>query len=278
MDTATAAGVYTDLNLPSISIAVTAMILFVSLPVCAVLGFAIGHRVRKRLLRARRDIDVMVAETTLGAFLALLGLLLAFTFGNSLNYFNDRKVAMTTEANAIGTAFLRADLLAEPQQLELKDALLDYARTRVSSGSGTMPGQESALRKLDRSLQLQAQLWPLALEATAEPMPPATRSFVLAAINDVLDAHTVRIAKLSLPVSKYANAMMFVSALAAVFLLGNRAGMVGRKLTWRTFFFSGFLFVVMITIVDTQRATEGLIVIDQTPLKAVIFDMETTIR
>jgi hypothetical protein len=128
MDTATAAGVYTDLNLPSISIAVTAMILFVSLPVCAVLGFAIGHRVRERMLRARRDIDVMVAETTLGAFLALLGLLLAFTFGNSLNYFNDRKVAMTTEANAIGTAFLRADLLVEPQQLEIVQ-LTDPVRT-----------------------------------------------------------------------------------------------------------------------------------------------------
>ena len=88
----------------------------------------------------------------------------------------------------------------------------------------------------------------------------------------------IRIAALSLPISKFANAMMFVSALAAVFLLGNRAGIVGRNLTWRTFFFSGFLFLVMLTIVDTQRATEGFIVVDETPLKATIFDMEMAMR
>ena len=278
MESTTVVEIYSDLNIPATSMLASTLVLFVSLPILAIAGFVVGRRVRTKRLQAGLSIDNLVGETTLGAFLALLGLLLAFTFGNALSHFNDRKVAMTEEANALGTAFLRADVLSDPVKTELKTALLDYARSRVIAAPDRVLAEDTALAKLEHTLQLQAKLWPLALKGTADPVPAAMRSFVLGSINDVIDAHMIRIAALSLPISKFANAMMFVSALAAVFLLGNRAGIVGRNLTWRTFFFSGFLFLVMLTIVDTQRATEGFIIVDETPLKATIYDMEMAMR
>lgn len=93
-------------------------------------------------------------------------------------------------------------------------------------------------------------------------------------MNDALDAHLVRMKTLSQPVSETTLLMIVMAALASLFLLGNRAGLMGRSLTWRTFVFSGFLFVVIMTILDTQRSNEGFARVDDTALRATIFDME----
>jgi hypothetical protein len=69
--------------------------------------------------------------------LALLGLILAFTFSSGMNHYQLRKQAIVAEANAIGTAFLRADLQAEPGRTELKKALLEYARARAAQPGTT---------------------------------------------------------------------------------------------------------------------------------------------
>jgi hypothetical protein len=62
---------------------------------------------------------------------ALLGLILAFTYGAGVSRFDATKQATTVEANTIRIAFLRADMVAEPESTKLKQALLDYARTRL---------------------------------------------------------------------------------------------------------------------------------------------------
>ena len=110
-----------------------------------------------------------------------------------------------------------------------------------------------------------------------DPVPAPIKVFVGGAINDTIDAHLYRVETLSTPVSDVTQTMMLAAALVALFLLGNRAGIVGRKLTWRTFVFSGFLLVVMATIMDTQRSSEGLVRIDDTALRATIFDMQKTL-
>jgi hypothetical protein len=83
---------------------------------------------------------------------------------------------------------------------------------------------------------------------------------------------------LSAPISDYAQAMLLAAAIASLFLLGNRSGTIGRKLSWRTFVLSGFLFLVMTTIIDFQRGEEGFILTDEAALLATIFDMELAIQ
>ena len=127
---------------------------------------------------------------------------------------------------------------------------------------------------IDRSITAQAQLWPLTLKATADPVPPPVKTFVAGAINSVLDQHLDRVKTLSNPVSEFTQGMVLALAMTALFLLGNRAGVVGRDLTWRTFVFSGFLLVVIFTIVDTQRPVEGFVITVSAAMRATIFDME----
>ena len=92
---------------------VAILVLFVFLPGCALLGHRIGTLQYRRRDPSEPDRGLS-GETALGALLALLGLLLGFTFSAALNWREDRVSAVVEEAAAIGTAFLRADLLPEP--------------------------------------------------------------------------------------------------------------------------------------------------------------------
>lgn len=278
MEPTTAVAVYGEVNLPALSVLQTLFVLLLLLPLAAMLGWKLGSVRRKQTLAAGREIDMVVGETTLGAILAILGLLVAFSFGNALSQFDKRKQGALDEAAALGTAFLRADYLAEPGRTDLQRALLDYAETRVLSGKRPVTNRESAVVFLETTLLAQAELWPLTLAATEDPTPPAIKSFVAGAVNEVIDMHTYRLGALSEPVSDFVYVMMLATAVAALFLLGDRAAMLGRALTWRTFMLSGFLTIVMITIVDLQRSNAGMISLDQTALAATIFDMRAALE
>ena len=273
----TDAGQYSAITLPVFGYFTAVLFLFLILPLAAVCGFFVGRRRRRLLLEQDRDIDMVVGETTLGALLALLGLLLAFTFGNALTQSEARKSAIVREAATLGTAFQRADYLPEPGRTALQTALLDYAKTRRVP-AGLANTADAVLAFVDTSLREQAKLWPLTLDATAHPVPPPIQTFVAGAVNDVLDAHLFRMQSISTPITEATNNMVLAAAVLALFLLGNRAGMLGRSLTWRTFVLSGSLFVVMMTIIDTQRGHEGLIRIDDSTLGATIFDMQQALE
>ena len=70
-------------------------------------------------------------DVILSALLALLGLMLAFTYSFTNSRSDMRNRAAVDEINSIGTAFLRADLLDEPHRILVRTSLLDYARTLV---------------------------------------------------------------------------------------------------------------------------------------------------
>jgi hypothetical protein len=209
--------------------------------------------------------------------MALLGLLLAFAFGNSLTISQSIKDAITDEAAALGTAFLRVDYLAEPGRGELQAALLDYARTRMVPQGHAIATREQANAFLDATLTAQTRLWPLTLEATRDPTPPPIQAFVAGAVNTVLDAHLYRVATLSVPISALSQFIVLFSSCTALLLLANRTGMLGRTLTWRTFVFALFLGAVMYAISDVRRASEGLIRVDDSALAATIDEMEQSL-
>lgn len=185
---------------------------------------------------------------------------------------------MILEANALGTAFLRMDYLPEPARSELRHAIFAYAQTRLLPEGTGLVSQEAARAFIDRSLAAQANLRPLTVEATADPLPTPLATFVASSVNDVLDAHQVRMRSVTMPVVELTQNIVIVTALAALFLLGNRMGLAGRSLTWRTFLFCSLLFAVMMTIIDVQRVAQGLIRVDQSALKATLIDMERALR
>src|SRR5262249_5622159 len=97
-------------------VAVALLVLFV---VASELGFRIG-RASARTLNADSKSLVLTIET---ALLGVIGLLLGFSFSMSAGRFESRRDVMIDEGNAIGTAYLRAGLLADPERDDIRRSL-----------------------------------------------------------------------------------------------------------------------------------------------------------
>ena len=69
--------------------------------------------------------------TMVGATLGLLAFLLAFTFNMASSRYDARRQAFLGEVNAIGNAFLRADLLQEPYRSKTRDLFRQYVDLRL---------------------------------------------------------------------------------------------------------------------------------------------------
>ena len=127
------------------------------------------------------------------AVFALLGLLIAFTFSGALSRFDVRRAQAVDEANAIGTAYLRIDLLPASAQPLLRETFRDYVDARIATYRA-LPDLEAARRELARSQDLQREIWAQAVAATRMPESrPGTEVLVMPALNQMFDITTVRV-------------------------------------------------------------------------------------
>lgn len=127
---------------------------------------SLGMLVRRRRARERTEEDKSADQLVTSALLGLLALLLAFTFALALDRFDARRVLVVEEANAIGTTWLRAQLLDEPHRSRLSRLLQGYAETRLELAGLRDAGRRLAL--LRRSDLYHHQLW----SATAAAVRP----------------------------------------------------------------------------------------------------------
>jgi hypothetical protein len=243
----------------------------VILPVAAFIGWKSGRRTHFERGYDKTPPTSFPGEITLGATLGLLGLLVAFTFNFSLSRSEMRKDAQLQEALAIGTAFLRAEVLEEPGRSALRTALASYAETRLTNQS--IIRRDGLELFLARTLAAQAELWPTMQAAFREDTSPALRVLVINGMTDVLDAHTRRVAAGRDYVPQFPKLMLFSAAVAAMFFVGNNSGLRGRSLSWRTFFFAIVMASLIIVILDFERSQEGFIQIDTTIMRATIDDI-----
>ncbi len=243
------------------------VLLFVSLEA----GFRIGLARRKRIA----DAEGGGGGVVLNSMFALLGLILAFTYGSSVNRYLQRKQHVVNEANARGTAYLRAGLLEGKDAAELQRAILDYARTRVVS-TEEWSTQAGAMAIIERSLKAQSRLWPLTWRIVGSKQPGPIEALLAASVNEVIDEHTVGLAvtidRLPPPVFWM---LVFVAA-AAVSVAGFNAGLGGFMSRWRMSAMTVVLAAVMLVIIDFDRPNRGFIRVSQEPLKWAIADMEGT--
>src|ERR1044072_5342352 len=106
-----------------------------------------------------------------GAIFALLGLLVAFTFSNGISRFDDRRKLIVEEANSIGTAFFRIDLLPPEAQPEMRKLFGSYLDSRLAAYRH-IPDLQAAKTELELGNQLQHQIWSHAVNhCNGQPTP-----------------------------------------------------------------------------------------------------------
>jgi hypothetical protein len=118
------------------------------------------------------------------ATLTLLGLVIGFTFSMAVNRYDQRKNYEEEEANAIGTEYVRAELLPEPDATNVRAKLKDYLDQRISWYSRT---EGEHLREVEaRTAGLQSELWG-AIRGPAGASPTPVMALVVSGMNDVLN-------------------------------------------------------------------------------------------
>jgi hypothetical protein len=235
----------------------------------------VGHQIGLKQREHWVEKETAGGKMVLTALLTLLGLILSFTYLASVQRYEVRKQTAIMEANALGTAFLRADLVAEPGSTELKQALLDYARTRVSDKKKTVWLPEERMAFLQKTLKEQERLWPITENIIEESKPGPIETALVTAINHVLDVHNLRIAasldKLPLAITL----MMLVMAAAALGVAGFNAGIYGKMSRGRMTTFALVLTLILFVIQDYDRPHEGWIRVPDATLHFIILEMET---
>ena len=232
-----------------------------------------GFRVGLKRRDTWKDADSGGGAVVLTSMFAVMGLVLAFTYASGVSRYDTRKNAVMTEANALGTAFHRADLVAEPGRTELRAILLDYARSRVFE-QGTLSSNEERSAILNATLEKQAKLWPATKRVVQQGNPGPVEVSLVAAINGVLDAHTIRFSAAIDKLPKVTMWMLVFIAGASLAVAGYNAGIQGRMSRWRMTAFALVLTFLMLVILDFDRPNDGMVIVNNASIRSVIADME----
>lgn len=258
-------GAYWQYQLP---LWLVAAILLILLLIPMELGFRLGARQRR--VGGQRD-EVTRNDIALTSMLALLGLMLAFTYSFTMGRADLRKQALITEVNALGTAFLRADLLSEPGRTEVRQSLYEYAESRVVE-----PGTNLTLDELQQlvaqSERLQMRIWPEVKSALkqSEATSAAEKALIIASVNDVLDAHTRRMAVFW---DRLPTAVLFLLLLIAGISIGVasfQSSLGGYQPRWRMSALALILAALMYVILDYDMLMRGLIQVDHRALVELV--------
>jgi hypothetical protein len=257
----------------SIPIWASALLFLIGLLLALELGFRVGLARRGKW----KDADSGGGAIVQSSMFALLGLVLAFTYASSISRLDARKLAIPLESNALGTAFQRADFVADPGRTELKKVLLDYARTRVFPPE-TQQSTENRSEAIARTLQQQSRIWPVVKDVVEQNNSEPMEASLVAALNAVFDAHTIRLAASLDTLPKIVMWMLLFVAAASLSVAGFNAGIQGLMSRWRMTALTLVLTGLMTLIIDFDRPLFGLVIVDQQILDTVVKEMESDLH
>jgi hypothetical protein len=152
----------------------------VGLALCAWFGAAVLSRQRDATEDIQDDVDTILAAT-----LTLLGLIIGFTFSMAVTRYDQRKNLEEGEANAIGTAYVRADLLPSADAARVRTLLKEYLDVRIEFYEARDPQRLADIAS--RRAKLQADLW-TTVQRAATAQPSSVIALAVSGMNDVLNA------------------------------------------------------------------------------------------
>jgi hypothetical protein len=256
------------------------MTLFGILSVLALMVVSLGLIECGRWLGARRrarhpEAGASGAGIVEGAIFALLGLLIAFTFSGAASRFDTRRNSLIAEANCIGTAWLRVDLLPAAAQPPVREAFRRYVDARIEVFR-TLPDLDAAKAEVARANSLQSQIWTQAVTACRDSGSLPAALLLLPALNEMFDAAATRTAQAQIHQSVVVLGMLGLLALAGSLLAGFRLG-TDRFRDW--FLESAYVIVITLAIfviLDLEYPRMGFIRIDS--LDQLLIDVRQSMK
>lgn len=245
----------------------TSGLLFAGMVACLEAGYRLG----RRQLATGRHKNIGAIET---AIFALLGLLLGFAFAGATSRFDDRRELVIREANAIGTAYLRLDLLPSANQAELRHLFRDYLDARISIYEN-VANPVLVARLVKKVNELQQRIWTGAVQAVPRDSSPHAPLLVLPALNDMIDVTTSRAVMANTRMPWLILALLISVSLLSAFLAG--VGMAERGRSWlHLFLYAAAVTITIYTVLDLDNPRAGLIRLDAAD--QVLKDLRDSVR
>jgi hypothetical protein len=200
-----------------------------------------------------------------GAILALLAFMLAFTFSLAATRFDSRREAVLEEANAIGAGYRRAEMLPNPERDVVRRLLREYVDIRVSviqSNSSEAP----LVQALARSEELHRALWDQAVQAAAKAPNDITGLFV-ESLNSIFELHAKRLqvsirGRVPLIIWIALFSLTGIGMASVGYLAGIAASRQSPAMLALILGFAGTVYL----IADLDRPAEGMVRTSQTAL------------
>jgi uncharacterized membrane protein YbhN (UPF0104 family) len=222
-------------------------------------GFRFGRARRRRAEQAANE----SIGAVVGALLGLLAFLLAFTFGIASSHFQARKQLLLDEVNAIGTASLRAGLLAEPHRAEVQRLFREYVDLRVDMVQN--PGHLHDA--LVRAEAIQGELWSHAVTLAQEDRDSDVYAIFIESLNTVFDLQTSRLTfgfQYRLPAAIWL--MLYLVTAMSMLAVGYQFGLTGMRALAGVLVLAVAFSAVMLLVTDLDRPQEGLLRVSQQPM------------
>ena len=210
------------------------------------------------------------------AVFALLGLMIAFTFSGGLSRFDSRRSVVVEEANAIGTAYQRIDLVPASAQPKLREALRAYTDARIAIYR-KLPDVAAANAELVRSQQLYVEVWTQAVAAVRLPgVRDGTEMLVIGALNEMSSLATQRVAATFIHPPTLIYWVLAALALASALLAGYQSA--GEKdYDWvHKLGFAAMVALTVYVIIDIEYPRLGLVRIDS--IDRVLLDVRAGMK
>lgn len=243
------------------SLPLLAVYIFTVLVVLAAMGagMLLGHRYIRRIGPEREPSIGSAVTATLG----LLAFLLAFTFNMTADRYNQRKSLLLSEVNALHTTYLHADFLRAADRRHVRSLLKEYIELRDFNPAVDGIKEEG----LVRSVAIHNELWTLVERYVSDKYDPGYLRQFVEPLTDVINFHNSRIVigleyRIPGPIWLALYFLTSLAMLAIGFQFGvSRSGSIQVSMTLALTFAT-----VILLIADLDRATEGVIVIDQRPM------------
>jgi hypothetical protein len=234
------------------------------------LGYRYGRS--QRASDSERDILSTIRTGTLG----LVALLLGFSFAITSNRFNDRSRLVMDEANAIGTCYLRADLVAEPARSQMRDALRRYVDLRLESYERGLDAQEYT-RTVNGMQTALDDLWAGVAAAVHADRQQALAVAIVPAANDVIDLSATRLWLRSFHMPASVVVLLALCIVICGAMIGHAVGEAGQdRHLGLSLGINVLIVMVAFVVLDFDRPRRGLIRVDQTPLVQVRESMRSS--
>lgn len=223
-----------------------------------VAGLVIAHEIGFWLGSLRHkpdelfDHQVVLVRTSTAALVAFL---IGFAFSGAASRFIDRLDIIVKEANALGTAYLRAETISEPQRGELKAALKEYTADRAKLLS--REGRDQIEPLLARVGGLHGRMWKSAIRGTQDNAP--LMAVVLPPINEVIDLHSTHLAMARRHLPAPIMAILLGTAAIGVSLVGFGNGRAGRRFSLLDSIYGIVLAAALWMTIDLDYPGIGLI-------------------